>query len=229
MQQMRESDVFGQNRSKSQSPTPRSRNGPKPELFPVWTGLLAPTVTYVKLHELFSRAGAIYSIKMLLEQQCAFVNYTRKEDCDKAIQCINGMIFEGAPLTVRYPYKVHPELGGSKLAATDRSPRPSTYKKECFFWRTTGCTRDDCTFRHVPEHKNIDRDKFTSRLGLHSAIQKWSRQWEARGVSFDLTPWSWHPLFCLFVCLFVFCFCFLSLFWFTTKKVYFELFIIRFW
>ncbi|XP_005929684.1 RNA polymerase II-associated protein 3 [Haplochromis burtoni] len=172
MQQMRESDAFGQNRSKSQSPTPRSRNGPKPELFPVWTGLLAPTVTYVKLHELFSRAGAIYSIKMLLEQQCAFVNYTRKEDCDKAIQCINGMIFEGAPLTVRYPYKVHPELGGSKLAATDRCPRPSTYKKECFFWRTTGCTRDDCTFRHVPEHKNIDREKFTSRLGLHAAIQK---------------------------------------------------------
>lgn len=172
MQQMRESDAFGLNRSKSQSPTPRSRNGPKPELFPVWTGLLAPTVTYVKLHELFSRAGAIYSIKMLLEQQCAFVNYTRKEDCDKAIQCINGMIFEGAPLTVRYPYKVHPELGGSKLAATDRCPRPSTYKKECFFWRTTGCTRDDCTFRHVPEHKNIDREKFTSRLGLHAAIQK---------------------------------------------------------
>lgn len=125
-------------------------------------------------------------------------------------------------------YHSSPELNFLKWFIT-RFSYCSTYKKECFFWRTTGCTRDDCTFRHVPEHKNIDRDKFTSRLGLHSAIQKWSRQWEARGVSFDLTPWSWHPLFCLFVCLFVFCFCFLSLFWFTTKKVYFELFIIRFW
>ncbi|XP_030574775.1 protein SQS1 isoform X1 [Archocentrus centrarchus] len=171
-QQARESDALGQSRVKSQSPTPRPRSAVKPALFPVWTGLLAPTVTYVKLHELFSRAGTVYSIKMLLEQQCAFVNYTRKEDCDKAIQCINGIIFEGAPLTVRYPYKIHPELGVSKSAATDRCPRPSTYKKECFFWRTTGCTRQDCTFRHVPEHKNIDRDKFTSRLGLHAANQK---------------------------------------------------------
>lgn len=35
------------------------------------------------------RAGTVYSIKMLLEHQCAFVNYTRKEDCERAIKCIN--------------------------------------------------------------------------------------------------------------------------------------------
>lgn len=32
------------------------------------------------------RAGTVYSIKMLLEHQCAFVNYTRGEDCHRAIQ-----------------------------------------------------------------------------------------------------------------------------------------------
>ncbi|XP_072221494.1 uncharacterized protein [Leuresthes tenuis] len=164
-QQVRESDALGQNRSNSQSPTPHSRSPVRPGLFPVWVGTLAPAMTYAKLHELCSRAGTVYSIKMLLEQQCAFVNYTRKEDCDRAIQCINGMVVEGAPLTVRYPYKTHPGLGATKSAATDPCPRPGMYKKECFFWRTTGCTRDDCTFRHVPEHKNIDKDKFTSRLG----------------------------------------------------------------
>lgn len=92
-------------------------------LFPVWVGVLAPSVTYVMLHQLFSRwricgsfelqiqkaavlllpassslssflffrvrAGTIYSIKMLLEQECAFVNYTKEEDCDRAIQCFN--------------------------------------------------------------------------------------------------------------------------------------------
>lgn len=35
------------------------------------------------------RAGTVHSIKMLLEQQCVFVNYTSVEDCDRAIQCFN--------------------------------------------------------------------------------------------------------------------------------------------
>ncbi|XP_059209561.1 RNA polymerase II-associated protein 3 isoform X2 [Centropristis striata] len=166
MQQVRELDAFGHRRSDSQSPTPHSRNGVKPELFSIWVGTLAPAVTYTTLHELFSRAGTVYSIKMLLEQQCAFVNYTRKEDCDRAIQCINGMVVEGAPLSVRYPNKFHNGLCMPRPAANDPCPtRVGAFKKECFFWRTTGCTRQDCTFRHVPEHKNIDKDKFTSRLG----------------------------------------------------------------
>ncbi|XP_071354455.1 stress-induced-phosphoprotein 1-like [Trachinotus anak] len=163
MQQVKGSDALLQNRSKSQSPTPHSRNSVKPELFSIWVGSLAPAVTYAKLHELFSRTGAIYSIKMLLEHQCAFVNYTRKEDCDRAIECFNGMVVEGAPLAVRYPSRSHNGVGMSK-SATDPFSRPGPYKKECFFWRTTGCTRQDCTYRHVPEHKNIDKDKFTSRL-----------------------------------------------------------------
>ncbi|XP_026164852.1 uncharacterized protein LOC113131607 [Mastacembelus armatus] len=163
MQQVRESDALGHSRSKSNSPTPHSRNFGKPELFPIWVGSLSPSVTYPTLHELFSRVGVVYSIKMLLEQQCAFVNYVRKEDCDRAIQCFNGMVVEGAPLSVRYPIKIHSGLGVSRSAGTDL--RHSSYKKECFFWRTTGCTRQDCTYRHVPEHKNIDKDKFTSRLG----------------------------------------------------------------
>lgn len=157
-QQVKDLESLGQMRSKSQSPTPRSRSSAKPELFAVWVGTLGPAMTYQKLHELFSRVGTVYSIKMLLEQQCAFVNYTRKEDCDRAIECINGMVVDGAPLTVRYPFKSH-------TGENESFQRLGSYKKECFFWRTTGCTRDDCTFRHIPEHKNIDRDKFTSRLG----------------------------------------------------------------
>uniref|UniRef100_A0A3Q2NYG3 Si:dkey-33c12.4 n=2 Tax=Fundulus heteroclitus TaxID=8078 RepID=A0A3Q2NYG3_FUNHE len=159
-QQVRDLDCLGQIRSQSQSPTPRSRSSGKPELFSVWVGTLGPAMTYPKLHELFSRVGRVYSIKMLLEQQCAFVNYTRKDECEQAIQCLNGMVVEGAPLTVRYPFKNH---------TGEAEPfRASPYKKECFFWRTTGCTRDDCTYRHIPENKNIDRDKFTSRLGFGS-------------------------------------------------------------
>ncbi|XP_054470252.1 triadin isoform X2 [Anoplopoma fimbria] len=165
MQQVKESDAFVQSRSKSQSPTPQSKNSVKPDILSVWVGSLAPAVTYSTLHELFSRAGTVYSIKMLLEQQCAFVNYTRREDCDRAIQCINGMVVEGAPLSVRYPNRFYAGLGLSRSAASDLFSRPGPYKKECFFWRTTGCTRLDCTFRHVPENKNIDKEKFTGRPG----------------------------------------------------------------
>ncbi|XP_039641139.1 uncharacterized protein si:dkey-33c12.4 isoform X2 [Perca fluviatilis] len=164
-QPAKELDALGQSRSNSKSPTPRPRNYVKPDLFPIWVGSLAPAVTYSTLHELFSRAGTVYSIKMLLEHQCAFVNYAKKEDCDRAIHCINGMVVEGAPLSVRYPSKIPVGLGMSRAAATDPYSRPGPYKKECFFWRTTGCMRQDCTYRHVPEHKHIDKDKFTSRLG----------------------------------------------------------------
>ncbi|XP_034419312.1 RNA polymerase II-associated protein 3-like isoform X2 [Cyclopterus lumpus] len=165
MQQVKEFDALVQSRSNSQSPSPRSKNSVKPDIFSVWVGSLAPAVTYLTLHELFSRAGTVYSIKMLLEHQCAFVNYTRKEDCDRAIQCINGLVVEGAPLSVRFPSKFHTGLGMSRSVPSGPFTHLGLYNKECFFWRTTGCTRQDCTFRHVPEHKNLDEDKFTSRMG----------------------------------------------------------------
>ncbi|KAM4624878.1 uncharacterized protein ACJ7VT_003376 [Polymixia lowei] len=166
VQHVKLAGAVGRTRPKSQSPTPHPRNTGKPELFPIWVGSLAPTVTQITLYDLFSRAGHVYSIKMLLEHQCAFVHYTRKEDCDRAIQLINGMVVEGAPLSVRYPNKIHPELGVSKSAATDACLLPVTatsgknLKGECFFWRTTGCTKQEkCIYRHVPEHKHIDKDK----------------------------------------------------------------------
>ncbi|KAM6912818.1 uncharacterized protein FYW49_011252 [Xenentodon cancila] len=147
--QPKELDAADQNRLKPQWPLSYPRSFPKP-------------------------AGRVYSIKMLLDYGCAYVNYTRKDDCDRAIELINGMVVDGAPLSVQYPGKIQPKSAASKLATNENSRRPGTYKRECFFWRTTGCTRDDCTFRHVPEHKNIDRDKFTGRLGYlsHAGNQK---------------------------------------------------------
>nr|XP_040055860.1 uncharacterized protein si:dkey-33c12.4 [Gasterosteus aculeatus aculeatus] len=159
IQRVKQSDA--QSRSTSRSPTPLSGNPVKLEIFSVWVGSLSPAITYSTLHELFSRAGTVHSIKMLLEQQCVFVNYTSVEDCDRAIQCFNGMVVEGSPLSVRYPNKFR--FGAFSSAASDPFPRLNLYKKECFFWRTVGCTRLDCTFRHVPEHKNVDKDKFSGR------------------------------------------------------------------
>lgn len=56
-------------------------------------------VQLVFLHSVPSlplRVGAVYSIKMLLEHQCAFVNYTRKEDCERAIQAFNVSVCEAS-------------------------------------------------------------------------------------------------------------------------------------
>lgn len=142
---------------------PRSQSQAKPDLFSVWVGALAPTVTYATLHEVFSRAGRVYSIKMVLEHQSAFVNYTRKEECDRAVQAINGMVVDGCPLLVRYPCRIPSGIGVSKYAMTDPLTPMGLQKTECFFWRTIGCTRDDCTFKHVPDHKGIDKEKYTGK------------------------------------------------------------------
>lgn len=150
-QQVKESEALGHTRSNSQSPTPMSKNPVKPVLYSVWVGSIASSVTHSALREVFSRVGTVFSVKMLLEQQCAFINYTKKEECDRAVQCIDGMIFEGSPLSVRHPDKFHTTL--------------SSYKKECFFWRTSGCTSQDCSFKHVPENKGIDKERFKSRQG----------------------------------------------------------------
>lgn len=161
-QQVKGCHVSGQ--SSLKSPICPARNSGKPELFSVWVGGLAPTVSHTTLRELFSRAGTVHGVKMLLEQQCAFVDYIRTEDRDKAIQLMNGLLVEGSPLLVQYPNRMLTALGLSTSSVRDSSPRAGMYiRKECFFWRTTGCTRQDCTFRHVPEHQYLDKDKFTSR------------------------------------------------------------------
>lgn len=129
------------------------------QLFPVWVGSLSSSVSYATLHEVFSRVGKVFSIKMVLEHQCAFVNYTTKMDCEQAIQLLNGKVLEGRPLVVRYPSRLHPGLGASKHAEMD-SLTPPCIQTECFFWRTNGCTKDDCTYKHVPKNKGIDQEKF---------------------------------------------------------------------
>lgn len=36
------------------------------------------------------------------------------------------------------------------------SPSSKTIS-ECYYWRTTGCDRQHCTFRHVTGNKGIDK------------------------------------------------------------------------
>ncbi|CAL8274118.1 unnamed protein product [Merluccius merluccius] len=143
-------------RRRENAASPKPVTNPKRHLFSVWVGSLAPTLTIPALHTLFNRAGAVLSVKMLVDQQCAFINYTRREDCDLAIKLMDGLLVEGTPLAVRYPNRFLMEMknpGGN--------PRPASRNlRECFFWRTSGCNKpESCIFKHVQEHKHIDRDK----------------------------------------------------------------------
>ncbi|XP_072314371.1 uncharacterized protein [Eucyclogobius newberryi] len=152
-----------QTRERVQSPAPVSKRTGKPDMFPVWVGSMAPTVNYLTLQEVFSRAGKVISIKMALEHHCAFVNYGRKEDSARAVQSLNGLVVEGCPLAVRYPNRIPQGIGVSKDAQTDPFTPPSV-QKECFFWRTIGCIREDCSFTHVPQNRGIDRGRVSSKL-----------------------------------------------------------------
>lgn len=162
-----------QNTPKTQTPikpTPRQPNSlvktkpqAQPELFPIWVGNMVQTVTEPMLQDLFSSIGEVYSVKLLRSKRCAFVNFTNQQHCDAAIQKFHGHELHEARITVRYPDRIPNHLGISKAAlqAVDPPEDPNgNSMRECFFWRNLGCSRRPaCPYRHILEHKGIDRRK----------------------------------------------------------------------
>lgn len=43
------------------------------------------------------------------------------------------------------------------IAANKQAP------SECYYWRTTGCDRDKCTFLHIPANKGIAKQSWMRR------------------------------------------------------------------
>ncbi|XP_036002356.1 hsp70-Hsp90 organizing protein 1 [Fundulus heteroclitus] len=86
------------------------------ELFPVWVGNLDPRITEAAVSKLFSRAGPVFSVKLLSIRRCAFVNFTRQEHCDEAIRRFHGFDLHGLKLAVRYPDRIPPGMGISRSA-----------------------------------------------------------------------------------------------------------------
>uniref|UniRef100_H3C2T1 RRM domain-containing protein n=1 Tax=Tetraodon nigroviridis TaxID=99883 RepID=H3C2T1_TETNG len=73
------------------------------ELYPVWVGNLFGSVSERQLEQLFSKAGSVDSVRLLTAKRCAFINFTRQEDGEKAIQQFHGCELNGNRLVVRYP------------------------------------------------------------------------------------------------------------------------------
>ncbi|XP_016109111.1 tetratricopeptide repeat protein 31 [Sinocyclocheilus grahami] len=134
-----------------------------PELFPIWVGDLVPSITGPKLYDLFRSVGHVHGVRVLQMRRCAFVNYTTKEDCEKAIKHFHGYAIDGTTLVVRYPDRIHTRLGVSRDASTEFSGKNGKQPDECYFWRTNGCIKNDrCSYKHIPENKGIDRNKAKS-------------------------------------------------------------------
>ncbi|XP_012682359.2 uncharacterized protein si:dkey-33c12.4 [Clupea harengus] len=151
-----------------QQPVPQTQPQPqaspqskyvKPELFPVWFGGPMPVLTEAYIYDLFNQVGPVHSVKVLRSKGCAFVNYYRKQDSEEAVKKLHGIIVAGGiPLTVRFPDRIHPHLGVSQAAATECTDK---LPDECYFWRSSGCIKSqNCQYRHIPQNKGIDRNKF---------------------------------------------------------------------
>ncbi|KAM4714339.1 uncharacterized protein FYW61_019358 isoform 2-T2 [Anableps anableps] len=97
-----------------------SDNRTPPELFPVWVGNLCFPVTEAMISKLFSKAGPVFSVKLLTIKRCAFVNFTKQEHCDEAIRRLHGYDLHGIKIAVRYPDRIPPGMGISRSALRAR-------------------------------------------------------------------------------------------------------------
>uniref|UniRef100_A0A3Q1FTV1 STI1-like protein n=1 Tax=Acanthochromis polyacanthus TaxID=80966 RepID=A0A3Q1FTV1_9TELE len=128
---------------------------PPAELFPVWVGNLNYPVAESMIINLFTKAGAVYSAKVLVSKRCAFVNFTKQEHCDEAIRRFNGYELNGIKMVVRYPDRIPPGMGISKSALKaenlqDENVRHSEYDDGR---NAAGNRRFVRPYKHVQNHR----------------------------------------------------------------------------
>ncbi|XP_047425024.1 tetratricopeptide repeat protein 31-like [Mugil cephalus] len=106
-----------------------SNNSRPPELFPVWVGNLNAPVTESVITNMFNKVGVVYSVKLLIEKRCAFVNFTKQEHCDEAIRRLNGFQLNDMEIVVRYPDRIPPGMGISKSAHRADGPQDENVRQ----------------------------------------------------------------------------------------------------
>ncbi|XP_008433901.1 tetratricopeptide repeat protein 31-like isoform X2 [Poecilia reticulata] len=100
-----------------------------PELFPVWVGNLCFPVTEAMISKLFSKAGPVFSVKLLTVKRCAFVNFTKQEHCDEAIRRLHGYDLQGIKIAVRYPDHIPQGMGISRSALRARDLHCENFRR----------------------------------------------------------------------------------------------------
>ncbi|XP_041840854.1 tetratricopeptide repeat protein 31-like isoform X2 [Melanotaenia boesemani] len=126
-------------------------NQQPPALFPVWVGNLIYPVTDATITNLFSKAGAVYSVKVLQYKRCAFVNFTKQEHCDEAIRRFHGYELNGNTIVVRYPDRIPPGMGISKSALKADDLQDENQRQHVDGRNAAGSRRPFRPFKPVPE------------------------------------------------------------------------------
>nr|XP_019951383.1 PREDICTED: tetratricopeptide repeat protein 31-like isoform X1 [Paralichthys olivaceus] len=126
---------------------------PPPELFPVWVGNLSHPVAESLITNLFNKAGVVYSVKVLTNKRCAFVNFTKQEHCDEAIRRFHGFDLNGMKIAVRYPDRIPHGIGISRSAL-----KADFLQNENPWQNVYGSRPPICPHRPVPEHKDDEKN-----------------------------------------------------------------------
>ncbi|CAB1418848.1 unnamed protein product [Pleuronectes platessa] len=126
---------------------------PPTELFPVWVGNLIYPVPDSVITNVFNKAGFVYSVKVLAQKRCAFVNFTKREHCDEAIRRFHGYELDGMKIAVRYPDRIPPFMGISRAAL-----KSDGFQNENSRLNVYGSPRPVYPHRPVPEHKDDEKN-----------------------------------------------------------------------
>ncbi|KAM9718278.1 uncharacterized protein ACNS7B_021644 isoform 1-T1 [Menidia menidia] len=123
------------------------------ELFPVWVGNLNYPVTEATIFNLFNRVGPVHSVKLLQSRRCAFVNFTIKHNCDKAIRRFHGCDLNGNNIAVRYPDRIPPGIGISRSALRAEDLQDENLRHHVDGRTADGSQRPFRPYKPVPAHR----------------------------------------------------------------------------
>ena len=72
----------------------------------LWIGNVSEDTQESNFRQLFSQCGTVKSLSILADKNCAFVNYTTPEAAGKAMKEIQGNLYKGLHLVLKYQITV---------------------------------------------------------------------------------------------------------------------------
>ncbi|CAH2299073.1 oocyte zinc finger -like [Pelobates cultripes] len=98
-----------------QSQLPPKRSS---KLYPVWVGNVTNKITENILRGKFEQFGPIHSMRILYSRTCAFINFTAKQDAERAFRALQGLNVEDTTFVLQLRNPEHSDLNVSKIGTT---------------------------------------------------------------------------------------------------------------
>ncbi|XP_063313574.1 tetratricopeptide repeat protein 31 [Pelobates fuscus] len=88
------------------------------KLYPVWVGNVTNKITENILRGKFEQFGPIHSMRILYSRTCAFINFTAKQDAERAFRALQGLNVEDTTFVLQLRNPEHSDLNVSKIGTT---------------------------------------------------------------------------------------------------------------